>query len=1071
MFMQRTALFLVFATACSEPLPERVDDGHGSFGEEVASLFCRRLDYHADLADGDGIVDVSGARAKTYCFGYDVPTSAPPQAQAFQQDRLLTEQTLDHLVPEDTAAKLQTILASKEVHLAHDDGVTRGAANALAEFSLTLSEDSESLTSIAHFVNQEGLSAKPGGMIAALTSSPEVSTSLAQFLAEVAPGGRARDGFSQMLTGVGASLRNFGAGDEQEILSIASDYLLSEQPLINGTSSPAVVLDERGKAKVTRVSGSWPMGLVDKNNDGLADTDGAGNFIDTNGQPVVVETPFPHPNSPGLLPRDSLGRVLSAPGGSTVYEYRDTGKTVMSALTRNAPLFFDPETQPLLNLLGGMQKMLGLRSESTRTYPNGEEITYQGFDGNDSPAMDLVHSLTTLLRHQEIDELLVGTRELFRTKESELAHFAEAAVATARRLDNYPNAVLANNQTLIDDLLPHLQAMAAHPGLHEQLIEELARPQTTTMMRKFAKSMKFRDKFTFGVNQQVVGDFTSPVDRSFTDSGSNRSLMQRILYLVSDSNRLKYCNKQGARVTDPLNLGIPIKTYDECALLQIDNVAVFFVQSIAYKKQNGAVVYDNGVPVRKAELPFNWDSTLIELLVTDNMMEDMVGIEGFRTHPTPEALTRVLLLDPAPSFLAEIADPVETKHGVKYTQVHSDALPSWEKDNFYSDLRPLVQVFADHDAEEILVDILTVLYQHWPSEDSTDHNRVEDTQGYAKASNLQSFEPFLIETLEDPDFVPSLVGLLQAVDATSAGGQPLARSIDEMVGFVLSEVPGLRTWGGDSEIPRLDGGPHDSLTPAHLMVYGLRRAQDAVASDVNWPVGTKGMVDALVRGENVSGWRFKNRDLVGLSIATIDLLRDRISEHDAFGDRDDWARQTLPEDALSMLTSPLTSGFFDMADGIPADVRRELSKVVSTILSDSDNVEAVVAGSATMIDLMAQGEEFYSVLRLVGTGITGDNGWADALVRLNHRLLSVDSEGVVLGIINRMFSDSGNGRLPVAHLSTVVASVSRDQPTQDASKAHTTADVQAIADSISGFFNDKDRGFPKIIRIIEERNR
>jgi hypothetical protein len=98
--------------------------------------------------------------------------------------------------------------------------------------------------------------------------------------------------------------------------------------------------------------------------------------------------------------------------------------------------------------------------------------------------------------------------------------------------------------------------------------------------------MKYKDQFGYNASKVLIGSFATVVDRAQPDRAFNRSLMQRLLHLISDSNGARMCNKQDAVVRDPF-IGVVLQTYDECDLVDIPNLAVFYVQAIAYAKDAG----------------------------------------------------------------------------------------------------------------------------------------------------------------------------------------------------------------------------------------------------------------------------------------------------------------------------------------------------------------------------------------------------------------------------------------------------------------------------------------------------
>lgn len=108
---------------------------------------------------------------------------------------------------------------------------------------------------------------------------------------------------------------------------------------------------------------------------------------------------------------------------------------------------------------------------------------------------------------------------------------------------------------LWDDLLPLVQRITADPQLVRALIVALQRPEVRPLIQRFREFMTYKDRFDIGSGQQLVGAFTTAPDRTQPDSGYNRSLFQRLLQVISDSNGAVECSKPGAQIKDPL-LGV-----------------------------------------------------------------------------------------------------------------------------------------------------------------------------------------------------------------------------------------------------------------------------------------------------------------------------------------------------------------------------------------------------------------------------------------------------------------------------------------------------------------------------------
>src|SRR5690606_26600205 len=116
-------------------------------------------------------------------------------------------------------------------------------------------------------------------------------------------------------------------------------------------------------------------------------------------------------------------------------------------------------------------------------------------------------------------------------------------------------------------------------------------------------------------------------------------MFQRSAKLIYDGNRVRACNKQGARIyTGVLNTYWPlIGDYDQCELFSFDNIGAFYL---------GANLPTNHP--KRSELEI-LDGTLEGLLgfiggftSKDAFLESTSGIDGLTLHPSPPALNRLM---------------------------------------------------------------------------------------------------------------------------------------------------------------------------------------------------------------------------------------------------------------------------------------------------------------------------------------------------------------------------------------------------------------------------------------------
>src|SRR5262249_38205440 len=178
-----------------------------------------------------------------------------------------------------------------------------------------------------------------------------------------------------------------------------------------------------------------------------------------------------------------------------------------------------------------------------------------------------------------------------------------------------------------------------------------------------------------------------------------------------------------------------------------------------------------GGPLPKGRLPLSLPSWM-RPLPPDGLLEFSSGIDGFRWHPTPQALNRVLFLDPSPSFIASVLDPPTCADGDRYIDQHPGSLAALELKDTYAPIRPLVQAFAAHDAAHPSVAVRAGLHTHWPSRRSLQREHTNPGgYGYAWQSSVASYEPLIARMIADAKLWPAITESAATVDAIVVNGK------------------------------------------------------------------------------------------------------------------------------------------------------------------------------------------------------------------------------------------------------------------------------------------------------------
>jgi hypothetical protein len=1117
---------LIGAGGCTPSFDsERVSVDTGTFGNTVVTLVCKRLAYldslGAKTAGTATTVDVRGDTYRDVCrLGLAPPGDAPADLKALEARRDRVTPAVDAIFPQDFLTNLQGFLTSNDFLTTYDDGTATAAIDGLVGMLRLFAADDQATAALERFGTRLGYRPiEPSlGAVRAAVQYPKLHDLLLTLTTAITPGGSAKGEWDHLVAATGAALRDAQVAalpdDTQRTSQIAVNLLLTESPLLGSAtkSIPLVRRDRRGLATVSTAAANLPTPFVDVNGDGLADADPVGRYVDASGQPIAVPAPFALP--PGEDPvawqfHDMTGRPLDGAAGGLLYDYVDLDKTVLSALSRDAVKLLDPQKGTALDLVRGASALMGPRVQATRTYDDGDSLEYRGYDLSQSGLLDMLYGYSTMLRDPNIYDTLQLGRSLVVDHQPQAAQLIEAMIAAARKGSAHPEAQIPAGAPMWDDMMPVIRQILAKPALVDALMKAMELPSTAQLGVRFQKFMSYKDQFNIDPNTQAVtGAFTTMVDRTQVDQGNNRSLFQRILLLINDSNGAQACNKQGAQVKQA---GIAVATYNACEMFQVDNLAVFYLQSIAYAKDgNGNIVCedDKGAfdstkasataagcasfgagwrPRPKANFNYNWNKGilspgLVGLLGGDGYVEGQAGIAGMRSHPTPEALNRVLFLNPQPAFLQDIVDPLRDKDGDLFTAQHAGTLPVWEKDNFYDQIRPVVQAFADTNSEQLFIDILRVLNKHWASPQSinTQHANPNGPE-YVWGSSAVTYEPLIIDMLADGTLMGALTATAPVLDQITINNKSYPTIVRNAATYLVTPQAGLANRAGATTTTTADGKPVAQLSPWHILAdaYGVKTARLAAsgAEGQAWVDSISEVVDVLLRADNVPsvGWQFRNPRVRGVSQALINFLITRVFVHDLGGDRATWLSTDLPKKIEDTLANPLFAGLADFILSLEAtpDTRVQLEGFLSYLVDEATD-EATFTTSLTsvgdLLQLALDDEDLAPIAHVAGDAIRPEHGWLDAHLAFVKAARASDTNQALVQIVRNLYSEHRPGHTALGDVVDGISEVLRQNPYADLDAHYTAADYKSLLEGLANFVDENKRGLRKFIRIIQSRN-
>jgi hypothetical protein len=1087
MWTRRYVVLASLIAACAPPYdPTRVEADPGTFGEHVVTLLCKRLAWQADP------LDVSGDHYRDACRGGELPPDAPPTLVALASDRARLVAAIDTAVLPDATDALQAYLTSDAILALYDDDTMGTSIASLGDLLDQLGSDDAAMGALARIGARDGYR-RPEvaiGQAGAMLSSPDITAVLDGVLPAIVEGGAAHAEWTALVDALSATFTDAAApGTPDRPAAIANKLLVTEHAEL-GEAAPllSVRRDRRGAALL-----AGP--IVDTDGDGLADLDAVGRFVDAQGALLALPTPFPAPGDTAM--RDPDGRAVDGTG-APIYQYLDLAKTLSGALGHDTYALLDPARGTALDLVRGSSLLLGDRAPQTRTFDDGATLAYRGYDTTNAPLLDMAYAFTQLLRDPSITDTLALSDQLFGAHQAATARLLEAAITAARLGDAHPEAEILADAPLWDDMWPLLQRITANPKLVSDLLDALKRPEVKLLSDRFREQMSYKDRFDIDPNTQaLVGGFATQPDRTQPDTGFNRSVFQRLLNLIADSNGATQCNKQGAVLKQN---GLVVATYNACELFRVDNLAVFYLQSIAYAKdaQGNIICEDNGGdfnatrsattpqgcaafgagwrPRPKADFNYNWNKglvspALIGLLGGDQYVENNATIVGFRTHPTPQALNRVLFLDPTPQAVQDTSDPMRDKDGDLYKEQHAGTLPVWEKNNFFEQIRPIVQAFADANQEQTFVDLMTVLHKHWSSKLSTSSQHTAPAAGnYTYGSNVVSFEPLVTEILQG-DLWPTLTETAAELTAIVANGKSLAAITAHAGHYLVTPQAGLADRLGRTTTRTSDGRAVAMLSPWQLLAdaYVAKRARLAASTDAAlWTDSTSEVVDLLFRGhEDATGWHFRNTHIATMTRGIVQLLRDRIAVHDQQGDRAAWLAQDLPHKVEDLLTHPVLAAATDLVAALDGPPRLAVEQLLHGLFDPAQPAFATMrTTTGELIQLALDDDDLVPLAHVAGALLA--KPYLPVQIALLAKLHAADSDHTLNDIVARLFRAQEPGIPVISAIADGVGDVDRLEP--GPARAWTAPDYASVLRTVAAFFHEEQRGLPRFIAIVKGRN-
>jgi hypothetical protein len=1109
--------------------------GNASFGEAMFEVVCERVGYSHELdvkaATPTAKTDVSGQKYRAACTApgdQPAPQTDAPKVNVMTGEREAVIRALNIIIPEELLDAVNAFLTA--ILPLYDDGTFGDANTKIGLVLRMLADDTDLHAALAKFTGREGYRPlDPAlGVIRKVMQYPQIDTVLSSTLSSIDEGGSGHDAFTALTTALHYELLTARPVPDpvapERTLNLALGVLFSEDAQgrfgTGGTQRLLVRRDKRGVAKLAPGTTTMPAPFADLDGDGLPDVDGAGRFTNTSHQALVGYWPFPTKDGSGASARDAQGRLLGA-GGQPLYDYIDLNNTMVAGAVRDSVSIFDPAKDTAMKLARGAGALNGPRMTVAKDYllPDGhtKTLTFNGFDTSQSAVMEMLYAVIQLLGAPQIDEALEGSQRLIDQHEDVTAWLLGAALGIKEfsKRAEWAMATIPEASKLYDDLVAVVRRLLANEALVADLMDALRDPVTRNLGPLHYYYMTYTDRWDPDptvINDPVVGSFTKKANLQAADTGWNRTINHRLFHLIHDTNGARLCSKAGATVEV---YGIGVATYDnECELYQIDSLAKFYLQSIARVWDTEVNAY-----VPKAKFPMNlkWPLTWASRSLMDSTLESESGITGFKTHPTTESLNRVIFFDPTPAFVTNLQNDPTCVDGDKLKSAHAGTMLAWEvkaqhvdftpfgsydpsESLFYQSLRPIVNAFAKYDEEGLFLDLISVFYHHWSSNQAGEC-QYTDVLGkrFCYGDGAYRYEPLIAAVLNPhgttvyPDASPYTFDLMAALQASAAplgdltlsDGRAARPELVKLAGWMFNPQTGLTHRDGTSQITYDRLVPYDgvdkreqgseSLSGYELMASAFKAKRQALASAnaddaAAWNSSTSNLVDLFLT-VSPTQHQFQNRRFVATGDVLIPFLRSRLSAHQA--DLTTWLKTTLPKDIEDGLTNPLFAGLYDLAESLAGDddARNALYGLVGYLLDEAQHSDAFVVAltaAADLVQLLVDDADLVAILRAAGKVLDPDLDVANKSIKFLHRAQEKDTALVLTQMLRNMWEKYGTGDTPFGTFADVASDVHRLEPSilGDPLKA---PDYQEIFGQAAGFFDDNDRGLQHFIDVVKAR--
>jgi hypothetical protein len=1056
------------------------------------------------------------------------PDKAEPKSAMLERRRGDFVVAVDTIAPPETLDEVDSFF--RDLMALVDDGLVPGLSRKIGVLLQTAAGDDQLLDALAIENRphpEDFLSPVNGknfiGHLMGFERLPKLATTTTSVL--LSADGLDRQGHSttgesralfELLVALKMSLSDTDRTPATDSLAYSMQQVLAEEderfePAQVASPNYAVVYDRRGFPKVKQTSTGLPAPFVDSDGDGLADVDDKGRFILSAGEAKRVPAFRTSPDPQALLNRDNYGRGTTA-GGDFVFEYVDLNRTGLHFVTR--------QLGELTNR-GLLWKMVDISPAllGPREVKQDVRGPYTGYSA-DNPVTDLAYALLHILDIATLDEAMATLADFLDRHSSELAAVLFSLDEASDLMAAHPGAQMSDEQTIAHDLLPVLEQISADPDLWRDFFWALRQPITRHTGEPMATLLKHKDQnpsvpqldgpydscfqrckanhASFEAldesnprscaeryqPQQALARyqcvrncpqseiFSEPMDFDAPESVDNRSMLQRLFHLLRDTAGTPY----GLQIVEPDYLSsVP-------PIVHLEGSAEAFVRSIGSSLDLADYVPENA--------DFDWvpegASTIANVLST---LSPLFGT-GLDRQATPDQITRLFnqteLAAEVP-FIGEVRiDPPVCKDDYVMANHHADILYASEASGLIDAMGPLACAFSMHDQEALLAELFVIVHDHYASRSNLYRTAGGDLSPM-KAADLVSYEPALLDIMEQGKLFDALVELSEALDGFKSGSQDdLVEHLRVIVYNAARTDDGFVDRQGQAMINLADGRTVRDVSRMHVMMEAADQMAERVESDPAAEAALEDLTGAAFEvmldtqwpdGERAS---FVDEGGVALLSRLLAHLADRAAELRADGQLSQWLTDEQLEDVEAMWDSRALPALVDLSTELAAggpEHRQLTDDLTEHLLGSPQGRDQAAMAAYVVLVYTLQQDVWVPLTHFVADVVDPERDWGtDAYAKLPlvshvlhvlHDSVELDPEGRGLDMFERGFSNRPDESVPFASVFSVVADYFRVDP--DSTEPFDADDYRHVFTEFAQWLGDDVHGLEQIYDIVGRR--